>query len=206
LVVRELLVSAIMISARVSAPPTHGHSMMRRLKSWPRWPIIVAAALLVTPENAAPQVARFCDRARVMGPTKQSPTLDGLIVTASELGVAETIDRLEAVVRAKGMTIFARIDHAAAAHEVGLALRPTVLLVFGDPRVGTHLMQAAQTLGIDLPLRALAWEDESGHRWLAFADPRVLTARHGVASETAAVTAKIADALAGPAREATTRH
>ena len=101
------------------------------------------------------------------------------------------------------MTVFARIDHGAGAEAVGLSLRPTELLIFGNARAGTPLMQAAQTVGIDLPLKALAWQDADGTTWLAYNDPEWFTARHGVGMHTAAVRQAMAEALAATAREAT---
>jgi uncharacterized protein (DUF302 family) len=128
--------------------------------------------------------------------------VDGLISTPSHFGVGETVDRLESAVRAKGLTVFVRIDHAAGARAVGLALRPTELLVFGNARGGTPLMQRAPTIGIDLPLKALAWEDENEQVWLSYQEPGWLAARHhvGVAAEEA--TAKLAAVLADVARTA----
>jgi uncharacterized protein (DUF302 family) len=103
----------------------------------------------------------------------------GLVTAPSAHDVKETIDRLENDMKSKGMTIFARIDHAAGAKAVGLSLRPTELLIFGNAMAGTPLMQAQQTLGIDLPLKALAWEDASGKVWLSYNDPGWLATRHG---------------------------
>ena len=100
---------------------------------------------------------------------------EGLITIASNLQPKETMDRLAAAVSAHGMAILARIDHAAA----GFDLRPTEVLVFGNPRAGTPLMQAAQTMGIDLPLKALVWQDERGRTWLSYHDPKWLARRHG---------------------------
>jgi uncharacterized protein (DUF302 family) len=82
-------------------------------------------------------------------------------------------------VTSKGITVFARIDHAAGARTVGLALRPTELLIFGHPKAGTPLMQTHQTIGIDLPLKVLAWEDAAGKVWLSYDEPGWLAARHG---------------------------
>jgi uncharacterized protein (DUF302 family) len=105
---------------------------------------------------------------------------DGLITVASNAPVGETIHRLVETVTAAGMRVFARIDHAAGAAEVGMQLRPTEVVLFGHPRGGTPLMQDRQTVGIDLPLKALAWEDEDGRVWLTVNDPQWLVRRHGL--------------------------
>jgi uncharacterized protein (DUF302 family) len=104
---------------------------------------------------------------------------NGLVSVPSAHGVKETLDRLENDVRSKGITIFARIDHAAGAKAVGLPLRPTELLIFGNAKAGTPLMQSHQTLGIDLPLKVLGWEDAAGKVWLSYNEPEWLAARHG---------------------------
>ena len=103
---------------------------------------------------------------------------DGLIASKSPYPVAQTMDRFEKIVSDKGMNIFARIDHAAGAKKVSQTLRPTELLIFGNPRGGTPLMQCSQSFGIDLPLKALAWEDEKGQVWLGVNDMTSLAARH----------------------------
>src|SRR6201991_2659476 len=108
-------------------------------------------------------------------------TIEGLTTIPSSFGPKETMDRLEADVRAKGMTIFARIDHAAGAAQAGLALRPTELLIFGNAKGGTPLMQSNQTIGIDLPLKALVWEDEASKTWVSYNEPGWIAQRHGVA-------------------------
>jgi uncharacterized protein (DUF302 family) len=92
------------------------------------------------------------------------------------------MDRLQAQIRAQGMTVFARIDHAAGAAEVGLTLRPTELISFGNARGGTPLVQSVQTVGIDLPLKALVWEDAAGETWLSYNEPSWITQRHSVAN------------------------
>lgn len=104
----------------------------------------------------------------------------GLVTAASEFPVGETVDRLAEAVAAAGLTVFARIDHAANATQAGLDLRPTQLLIFGNPRGGTPLMQDRQTAGIDLPVKALAWQDEAGQVWLTYNDAEWLAARHGL--------------------------
>jgi uncharacterized protein (DUF302 family) len=96
---------------------------------------------------------------------------DGLITIASSYEPTDTMNLLEAELKAKGLTIFARVDHAAGAAKVGLPLRPTELLIFGNAKGGTPLMQADQTVGIDLPLKALVWQDASGKTWLSYNDP-----------------------------------
>src|SRR5215468_7583518 len=105
---------------------------------------------------------------------------DGLITIKSAFGPEETMKRLEAEVRAKGMTVFAHVDHAAGAAAVGLPLRPTDLLIFGNAKGGTPLMQLGQSIGIDLPLKALVWQDEAGNTCLTYNDPAYLAQRHGV--------------------------
>jgi uncharacterized protein (DUF302 family) len=110
----------------------------------------------------------------------RSLRMDDLLTITSKLGVRETMDRFEAAARARNLMIFARVNHAAGAAKAGLSLRPMELLLFGDPGVGTPLMQADARIGIDLPLRALAWEDEDGHTLLATTDPRQLSRRRGI--------------------------
>ena len=108
---------------------------------------------------------------------------NGLIHLASQHSVEETMQRLEALLNERGITIFARIDHSGEAAKVGLAMRPTKLLVFGSPKGGTPLMQVAPTLGIDLPLKALFWQDAEGKVWLTYNDPQYLQQRHNFPAE-----------------------
>jgi uncharacterized protein (DUF302 family) len=104
----------------------------------------------------------------------------GLITVPSPYGPEETMNRLEAELALKGLTVFARVDHAAGADAVGLALQPTEVIVFGNARGGTPLMQAAQTIGLDLPIRVLVWQDAARDTWLTYNDPRWLARRHGL--------------------------
>ena len=129
---------------------------------------------------------------------------DGLITLRSSYGPKDTIERLEAEVKAKGLTVFARIDHAAGAAAVGMQLRPTELLIFGNARGGTPLMQSIQTTGIDLPLKALVWQDASSVTWLSYNDPSWLAQRHGAGHEVDAALAAMTAALAAVAEAATT--
>ena len=108
---------------------------------------------------------------------------DGLIAIASSYGPKETMNRLETEIKAKGMAVFAHIDHVAGAAEVGLSLRPTDLLIFGNAKGGTPLLQSNQTIGVDLPLKALVWEDAAGKTWLSYNDPRWLAKRHGLGND-----------------------
>jgi len=129
---------------------------------------------------------------------------DGLTTIRSSYGPKDTMNRIEAEVKAKGMTVFARIDHAAGAAAVGLSLRPTELLIFGNAKGGTPLMQSIQTIGIDLPLKALVWQDASGNTWLSYNDPSWLAKRHGLGHEAEAAVAAMTAALNAIARTATT--
>jgi uncharacterized protein (DUF302 family) len=129
---------------------------------------------------------------------------DGLTTLRSVRGPAETMNRLEAEIKAKGMTVFARIDHAAGAASVGLSLRPTELIIFGNARGGTPLMQAAQAIGIDLPLKGLVWQDASGDTWLSYNDPAWLAKRHGLGHEATAPVNAMTTALDAIAKAATT--
>jgi uncharacterized protein (DUF302 family) len=112
---------------------------------------------------------------------------DGLTTIPSAFSVRETIDRLAQIVSASGLNVFARIDHAEGAAKVGMTLRPTELVLFGNPRGGTPLMQDRQTVGIDLPVKVLAWEDAEGHVWLTYNEATWLAQRHhlGAASSEA---------------------
>ncbi len=107
----------------------------------------------------------------------------GIIDVPSPYLVPETLARLEAVLKEKGLAIFARVDHSGEAAKVGMQMRPTQLLIFGSPRAGTPLMIASPTLAIDLPLKALAWEDERGQVWLSYNSPEYLQQRHAIPAD-----------------------
>lgn len=128
---------------------------------------------------------------------------DGLVTTNSSRGPKETMDRLVAELQAKGLTIFARIDHAAGAKDAGLPLRPTELVIFGNAKGGTPLMQANQAIGIDLPLKALVWQDASGTTWLSYNDPAWLAQRHGLGHEVEAPVKAMTAMLGAVTRAAT---
>lgn len=110
-------------------------------------------------------------------------TGEGIISRPSSQSVPVTLDRLEAVLRAKGVTVFARVDHSGEATKAGLKMPPTQLLIFGNPRTGTAVMLAAPTAAIDLPLKALAWEDGDGKVWLSYNDPQYLKRRFGLTDD-----------------------
>jgi len=120
---------------------------------------------------------------------------EGLIAVKSPYSAKDTMDRFEAVVKERGLNVFARIDHAAGAAKIGKALRPTEVIIFGNPQGGTPFMECAQTAGIDLPLKALVWEDASSQVWLGYNDPAFLARRHEVAG--CPVAGKLGKALAG---------
>jgi uncharacterized protein (DUF302 family) len=108
---------------------------------------------------------------------------------------------MEAEIRAKGLSVFARIDHAAGAAEVGLTLAPTELIIFGNARGGTPLMQSAQTIGIDLPLKAIVWQDAVGKTWLSYNEPNWIAQRHGITNKDA-VLGKMSELLSAIAKRA----
>ena len=124
-----------------------------------------------------------------------SNAADGLVSLKSPYSAVVTMDRLEALVKQKGLNVFARIDHAEGAAKIGKTLRPTQLLIFGNAQGGTPLMECAQSVGIDLPLKALAWEDESGQAWIGYNNPEYLAKRHEVSDCPAA--ANLKKALSG---------
>lgn len=126
---------------------------------------------------------------------------DGLIAVKSPHSAKVTMDRLEDIVKQKGLNVFVRVDHAAGAAKIGKTLRPTEVLIFGNPQGGTPFMECAQAVGIDLPLKALVWEDAAAQVWLGYNDPAWLAKRHGVA-ECPAVE-NLSKALSGIAGAAT---
>jgi len=123
-------------------------------------------------------------------------TDQSVITLASHHDVATTLDRLASIVTEKGLTVFARINHAGGAHRVGLDLRSTELLLFGRPEGGTPLMQDHQLAALDLPLRALGWEDETGQVWLSYHPASAIAARHGLGDAVQPVIEKLDQALA----------
>lgn len=111
------------------------------------------------------------------------PAGNGIVTLASQHSVEETIAKLEAMLEAKGVKVFALIDHSGEAEKAGLAMRPTKVLIFGSPKAGTPLMVAAPTIAIDLPLKILVWEDAGGKVWIAYNSPAYLQTRHGLPQE-----------------------
>lgn len=108
---------------------------------------------------------------------------NGIISRPSQHSVPETLDRLEAAVKSRGLTVFARVDHSGEAQKVGMKMRPTQLLIFGNPKAGTALMISSPSIAIDLPLKVLAWEDESGKVWLSYNSPAYMKQRHDLKDE-----------------------
>ena len=124
-----------------------------------------------------------------------SPTESGIIRIASQHSVAATLERLEAALRAREVKIFARIDFSGDASRAGLTLRAEQMLIFGNPKAGTPLMQAAQTIGIDLPLKVLVWQDAAGDTWLSYNDPQWIAKRHGLGQQDEATVSAMSAAL-----------
>ena len=150
--------------------------------------------------NVASRFAVAASAALLLASTAANAA-DGLVTVPSAHAPKETLDRLAAVLKEKGLTIFLRVDHAAGAAKIGKTLRPTELLVFGNPQGGTPLMECGQTTGIDLPLKALAWQDANGKSFLGYNDPAYIAARHGVPN--CPVAANLQKALDGFAKAAT---
>src|SRR3984885_12125690 len=128
---------------------------------------------------------------------------NGLVTIASAHNARETVERLLAALKAHNMTVFARIDHAAAAAAAGLPLRPTEVVLFGNPKGGTALMQDWQSAGIDLPLKALLWEDADGKVWLSYNDPAWIAQRHNLGAARAGALEAMGKTLGAIAAEAT---
>jgi uncharacterized protein (DUF302 family) len=128
---------------------------------------------------------------------------NGLVSVQSRVSVKETLDRLLAALAARKLTVFARVDHVAGAASVGLPLRPTEVVMFGNARGGTALMQDRQSAGIDLPLKALVSEDADGKAWVTCNDPASIAERHGLGAASAAAVKAMAELLGAIAREAT---
>ncbi len=126
---------------------------------------------------------------------------DGLIKKQSPHSVSKTIDRLQAALESKGITIVVRWKHSDKAAGAGIEMRPTELLVFGNPKLGSHLMTSQQSVGIDLPMKALAWEDANGQVWLAYNDPAYIAKRHGI-TDRPKIVAKMTKALNGMTNKA----
>ena len=127
---------------------------------------------------------------------------EGLVNIASKSGFQETLARLKEEIASRSLALFAVIDHAKGAEEAGLALRPTTVLIFGNAKGGTPLMQANQTIGIDLPLRALVWEDGKGQTWISYNDPVWLAQRHALPAEAEKVVGMLRQGLEGIVKSA----
>jgi len=150
-----------------------------------RWPTAVLVLAFVVTTSSAARAIFARNEAMDIG--------EGVIRKASPRSVPETLDRLEAILKTKGVQVFARIDHSGEAARVGLSMPPTQVLVFGNPRAGTPVMLAAPTSAIDLPLKALAWQDSAGQVWLGYTDPKYLARRYGLTEKQVAPLGVIAD-------------
>lgn len=131
----------------------------------------------------------------LLGFTFTLQAADAYILKKSPYSVNETLDRLEVVLKKKDITVFARVDHKAGAGKVGLAMQPTQLLIFGNPKMGTPLMNENRLMGLDLPMKALAYKDAAAQVWLAYLNPAELQQRHNIKNQT--VINKMTQALNG---------
>jgi len=129
---------------------------------------------------------------------------DGVVNVASEHSAADTMDKFENILKKKGMKVFARINHQQGASSIGVDLRPTELIIFGNPKVGSPLMKCQQTIALDLPQKALVWSDEEGKVWLSYNDPAYLKSRHRVEGCDLKLN-KVSKALAGLTKAATSK-
>lgn len=129
---------------------------------------------------------------------------DGVVNVQSTFDVKETADRMESILKEKGMTVFNRIKHSENAGKVGIELRDTELIIFGNPKVGSPLMKCQQSVAIDLPLKALMWEDDKGKVWISYNNPRYMEKRHNIAG-CEEVTSKMEMVLASIAKSASTK-
>lgn len=125
----------------------------------------------------------------------------GIVRIPAHYPVAETLDRLESLLKERGVMVFARIDFSGDAHRAGLSMRPEQLLIFGNPKGGTPLMAAVPTVGLDLPLKALVWEDSAGKVWIAYNDPRYIVKRHGLEASMSANLAAVTPLIERAAKE-----
>jgi uncharacterized protein (DUF302 family) len=162
----------------------------------------VAAVSPAVASTLAPSTFQFVpgEKELTMHPDDSAAT--ELVTLPSVHNAAKTVERVKALLVQKGIELFAHIDHAAAAKKVGLSLRPTQVLVFGNPKAGTPLMQSQQTIGLDLPLRVLVWEDETGKVWLTYRGVANLASQHHLKGQDQAIKALDAG-LAALARAAT---
>jgi uncharacterized protein (DUF302 family)/uncharacterized membrane protein YidH (DUF202 family) len=146
----------------------------------PQSPVLVVAVLLTLLTAALGLSVIPSARADTPRRSESMDIGEGIIRKPSTRTVPETLDRLEATLKAKGITVFARVDHSGEAAKVGLTMPPTQVLIFGNPKAGTPVMLAAPTSAIDLPLKALAWQDGAGKVWLGYTDPAYLARRYGL--------------------------
>ena len=130
--------------------------------------------------------------------------VDGMINIQSNFNVEETADRMESVVKEKGMTVFKRIKHSEAANKIGIELRDTELIIFGNPKVGSLLMKCQQSVAIDLPFKALIWEDDNAKVWISYNDPRDMEKRHSI-TDCEKIISKVEKALTGITKSAATK-
>src|SRR5215471_9934857 len=199
LVLLSVVVNVLAISRHLSTVRA-----MRRAglgSAAPQAPVLVLAVLLTLLTAA---MALSIIPAANAATSRRSDSMkigEGIVRRPSTRTVPETVDRLESIVRGKGIQVFARIDHAAEAARVGLKMPPTQVLIFGNPKAGTPVMLAAPTSAIDLPLKALAWEDAAGKVWLGYTDPAYFGSRYGLTEAQVAPISGIGQLVEAAVRE-----
>jgi len=146
--------------------------------------------------HGVPEVFVYCVAA-----SAEAPLDTGITRITSTHSVAQTMERLESLLKERGVMIFARIDFSGDAARAGLSLRPEQLLIFGNPKAGTPLMQSVPAAGLDLPLKALVWEDAEGHTQIAYNDPHYIIRRHGLDAALAANLAAVVPLIERAAQE-----
>ena len=173
------------LKARMVVAPDHGETASSRAENW-----AAAIALLVGSVGLLMAFIPISDRSSISSTTATNKELSmplsnakGTVDIPSKHSVDQTVGRLKEILKAKGVTLFAVIDHSGEAEKAGMKMPPTKLLIFGSPKAGTPIMVAAPSSAIDLPLKILIWEDAQGKVWISYNSPAYLQQRHGLPTD-----------------------
>ena len=170
------------------------------MESWPAAVLLIIFVLLATLSAVGGGDSKHSGKASPQGSDTATAKHAGIVDKPSNHSVEQTVERLKDLLRSKGIALFALVDHSGEAEKVGMKMRPTKLLFFGNPKAGTPLMLAAPSIAIDLPLKILVWEDNQGKVWLSYNDPKYLMERHGLPQDLLANIA-VVEKLAATAGE-----